>query len=167
MFQTIEDDHQTKKIHVISHKIDIVDQIVELISIETTIQDGIQADQNFCLKPVPIHTLAIETIPMIDLEILPRIEIEIIPAIRIETIQMIETKDIKTIDHVIILTTDQIIKDQILTTIKIDTTIIHKIEVRTITIDKETILNHHIGITQDIQFLNTNIGATHRNIKDK
>ena len=104
---------------------------------------------------------------MIDLEILPTIEIDNFPAIGIETIQMIETKDIKTIDHVIILTTDQNIKDQILTTIKIDTAIIHKIEVRTKTIDKETILNHHIEITHDIQILNTNIGATHRNFKDK
>ena len=42
------------QIHLISHKTDIVDQIVEIITIETTIQDRIQADHNFRLKPVPI-----------------------------------------------------------------------------------------------------------------
>ena len=112
IIQTTEDNHQTKEIHVISHKIDIVDQIVEITSMETSIQDRIQADRSFRVKPVPIHTLGIDTFPMIDQENLRTIEIKIIPKIGIETIQMIEIKDFKTIDHVIFLTTDKIIKDQ-------------------------------------------------------
>ena len=87
IIQTIEDDHLTKEIHAIFHKTDIVDQTVELSNIETTIQDRIQADLNFRLKPVSIHTPGIDTIPMIDLETLLIIEIDIIPAIGIESIQ--------------------------------------------------------------------------------
>ena len=37
-----EDDHQTKEIHKISHKTDIVDQTVKIISMETTIHAQIQ-----------------------------------------------------------------------------------------------------------------------------
>ena len=65
---TTEEDHQTKQIHGISHKTDIVDQIVEIISIERTIHVQVQTDQIIRLKPVPIHTLGIGTIPMIDQE---------------------------------------------------------------------------------------------------
>ena len=39
----IEADHQNKEIHEISHKIDIVDQIVKIINIETTIHAQIQS----------------------------------------------------------------------------------------------------------------------------
>ena len=80
---------------------------------------------------------------------------------------MIEIKGIKTIDHVIILTTDQTIKDQVITTIRIDHAIIHKTEIQMITIDKETTLNHHIEITHVIQILNKNIEVIHQNIKDE
>ena len=80
---------------------------------------------------------------------------------------MIEIKDIKTIDHVIFLTTDQFIKDQVIKTIEKDHAIIHKIGIQTITIDKETTLNHHIEITHVIKILNKNIEVKHQNIKDK
>ena len=61
-----EKDHQTKEIHVISHKTDIVDQIVEVISVEITIRDQTQTEQNILLIPVFFHTLGKYTIPMID-----------------------------------------------------------------------------------------------------
>ena len=51
----IEEDHHTKKIHKISHKTDIVDQIVKIVNIEITIQDKIQSNLNFRLMPVPIQ----------------------------------------------------------------------------------------------------------------
>ena len=95
IIQTTKDDHRAKKIYVIAHKTSIVDQIVEAISIETTIQDQFQADQNFRLKPVPAKNIGIDTIPMIHQETLYLIKIEIIPLMGIENIQMIETKDIK------------------------------------------------------------------------
>ena len=97
---------------------------------------------------------------MIDQETIDIIEIEIIPTIGIETtIQMNETKDIKKIHHVNILTTDQIIKNQVITTIKINHAIIHKIETQTIKIEKETNLNQYIGITHVIQILNKTYGS--------
>ena len=43
-----------------------------------TIHDRIQTDQNFHLKPFPIHTLGIDTFLMIDQEILRTIEIILI-----------------------------------------------------------------------------------------
>ena len=117
------------------------------------------------MKPLPIHTLGIDTFLMIDQEILRTIEI--IPTIGIEPTQIIEIKDIKTIDHEVTLATDRIIKDLITAIIKIDRTTTHKIEVRTITIDKETTLNHHRGKTHVIQIRETNIEATRQNITDK
>ena len=90
--------------------------MVEINIIDTTIHNRNQTDQNFHLKPVPIHTPGVETIPMIPQEILRTIEIEIIPSIGIETTQIFEIKDIKTKDHEIVLTTDQIITDLITTT---------------------------------------------------
>ena len=48
----IEDDHQIKKIHDFSRKTDIVDQTVEIVSIEITNQDQIQTNLNFLLMPV-------------------------------------------------------------------------------------------------------------------
>ena len=128
---TTEDDHQTKEVHVISHKTDKVDQINEVISIETTIHDQVQIqnDQNIRLKPVPIHTLGIDTNQMIDQEVPRTIEIEIIPIIGIEATQTIQIKDIKIIYHEIILTTDQIIKVLLTTTNKKDHAIVHKIEI--------------------------------------
>ena len=71
---------------------------------------------------------------------------EIIPTIGIETIQTIETLDIKIIDHAIILTTNPII-----IIIKLDHAIIHRTEIQAITTDKETTLNHPIGITHVIK----------------
>ena len=101
---------------------------------------------------------------MIDQEILRTIEI--IPTIGTVATQIIEIKDIKTKDHEVTLATDRIIKDLITTIIKIDHTTTHILEVRTITIDKETTLIHHIGITHVIQILETNIEATRQNITD-
>ena len=167
IIQFTKDDHQTKENHEISHKTGKVDQTVEIINIEKTIQDRLHADLNCRLKPVPIHTPGIDTNPMIDLENLHIIETEIIPTIEIETIQMIEIKDIKTIDHEIFRTTDQTIKDHVITTVKIDHAIIHKIEIQIITINKETTLNHRIEITHVIKILNKNIQVIHQNIKVK
>ena len=104
---------------------------------------------------------------MIDQETRHKIEIEISPIIGIEIVQMIESKDIKTIDHMNILKKDQIIKDQIITTIKTDHAITHKKEIQTLTIDKEDTHNHPIEITHVIQILNENIEVIHQNTKDK
>ena len=95
------------------------------------------------------------------------IEKENTPTIGTETIQMIEILDIKIIDHAIIPTTDQTIKDQKITTIKIDHAIIHRTEIQVITTDKETTLNHHIGITHVIRIHNKIIEVVHLNIKGK
>ena len=42
---------------------------MEIISIEITIHDQTQTDQSNRLIPVPIDTLGIDTLPMIDQEI--------------------------------------------------------------------------------------------------
>ena len=70
-----EKDHQTKKFSVLFHKIGIVDQIVDITSIGITIHYQVQTDQKVSLKPVPIHTQRIDTIPMIDQEIPHKSEI--------------------------------------------------------------------------------------------
>ena len=83
-----------------------------------------------------IHILGMDTIQMIDQEIHHITDIEIIPTIETEAIRIIKINDI-TIDHEIIQITDQIIKDLIITNIKTDHEIIHKIGIQTITIDKK------------------------------
>ena len=93
---------------------------------------------------------------MIDQEIYCTIDIEIIPTIGVEATQTVEINDIKTNDREIIQTINQMIKDLITTIIKIDHEITHKIETQTITIDKETILSHLIGIIHVIPILKTN-----------
>ena len=117
--------------------------------------------------PVPIQILDTDNIQMIDLETLHMKEIENIPTIGIETIQMIEIINIKIIDHAIIPTTDQFIKDQNITSIKMDHATIHRTEIQVITADKETTLNRHIGITQVIKIHNKIIEVVHPNIKGK
>ena len=117
--------------------------------------------------PVPIHTLGIDTILMIDHEIQCTLDIEIITTIGVEATQIVEIIYIKTIDHEIIQTTDQITKNQTTIIIKIDHEITRKIGTQTITIDKETTLNHLIGIIHVIPILKTNIEAKNQNIKDK
>ena len=112
--------------------------------------------------PVPIQILEIVTVQIIDLDTFHTIDIEIIPTIGIETIQTIETLDIKISDHAVILTTDQNI-----TNIKTDHATFHKTEVQAITTDKDTTLNHHIGITHVIKIHNKFIGVVHLNIKGK
>ena len=63
---------------------------------------------------------------------------------------------------------DQIIRDLTITTIKIDhETTQQKKETQTITIDKETIPNHVIGIIHDITILKTVIELIHQDTKDK
>ena len=164
---TLEADHQDKEVHKISHKIDIVDQIVKIISIETTILDQIQTDENIRLIPDPTQTLGIDTIQTIDHETHLTIEAGIVLTIRKEVIQRIEINVIKTIDHEIIQTTDQIIKDPITITIKINHVITRKLESKTITIIKIIIPNPFIGITTVTPIPNTSIEATHQNIKGK
>ena len=116
--------------------------------------------------PVPIHILGIDTTQMIDQETHHTIDTEIIPTIGTEVIRIIEIHNI-IIDHEIIQTTDQITNDPITTIIKIDHQIIHKIGIQTIKIDKETTLNHLIGITHVIPTLKKNIEVIHQNIRDK
>ena len=111
---------------------------------------------------MPVPFLEIEIIQIIDLETLHTIDIKVFPTIGIETIQTIETLDIKIIGLAIILTTDQNI-----TIFKKDQATVHKLEVQAITTDKETILNHHIGITHVIKFQNKTIGVVHLNVKGK
>ena len=115
--------------------------------------------------PVPIHILGIGTIQMIDQETHHTHDTEINPTIRTEAIQITEINDI-TIDHEIIQLIDQITKDLITTIIKIDHEKVHNIGIETITIDKETTLNHPIEITHVIQILKTNIEVIHQNIRD-
>ena len=161
-----EVDHQTKEIHVISHKTDIVDQKAEILNIEKIIHNQTQTDQIIRLIPVTIHILGMDNIQMIDQEIHRTIDIEIIPTIETEAFRIIEINDITT-DHEIIRKTNQITKDLTTKIIKIDHEIIHKIEIIFKTIDKETTPNHLIGIIHVILILTTNIEVTHQNIKDK
>ena len=144
--RNIEDDRQIKATNEISHKTDTVDQTVEIVNIEITIQDQIQTDRKFCIMPVLIHVLEIDIIQLIDLETLYKKEIETIPTIGIEIIQTIEIIDVKIVDHAILLTTNQTILDQNILTIKIDHAIIHRTEIQIITMNKETTLNHNIGL---------------------
>ena len=160
IIRIIEDDRHTKEIHRISHKIGIVDHMVEIVNIKITIQDQIQINTD--LTTDPIQTLETEIIQIIDLETLHTIDLEITPTIGIETIQTIKTLDIKIIDHAIILTTDQNIM-----IIKKDHATIHRTEVQAVTTDKGTTLNPHIGITHVIIIHTKIIGVVHPNIKDK
>ena len=160
----IEVDHQNNEIHKISHKIDIVDQIAKVTSIETTIHDQIQTEQNF-LIPVPIQFLGIDTIQTIDHVIHHTKETEIIQIIEIEVIQTIGINVTKTIDQKTTRTTDLIIKETItITIIGHETT--QKIGIPIITVD-EIILNPLIETTIVTLIPNTNIEVTQRNISDK
>ena len=87
----------------------MVDQIVETTIIETIIHDQSQTDQNIHLIPVPIQTLGIEAVQMIDQVIHRTIDTGVSPTIGLEATQLIEINDIKTIDRKIIQTIDQII----------------------------------------------------------
>ena len=166
IFLTTEVDHQIKETHEIPHKIDIVDHTAEITIIEIIIHVQTQTDRIIRLIPVPIHILEIDTTKMIDQETHHTIDIEIIPTKGTEVIQIIEISNI-IIDHEIIQTTDQITKDPIITIIKLDHEIIHRIGFQTITIDKKTTVSHLIGITHVIQTLKTNIEVIHQNIRDK
>ena len=84
------------------------------------------------------------------------IDTEIIPTIGTEVIQIIVMNNL-TVDHEIIQTIDQITKDLFTTIIQMDHEKNHNIGTQTITIDKETTLNHLIEITHVIQILKTNI----------
>ena len=162
----IEVDHQNKEIHKIFHKIDIVDQIAKIISIEKTIHDQIQLEQNFLIA-VHIQILGIDTIQTIDHETHHKIETETIQTIGIEAIPIIEINVTKTIDQETIHTTDPIITEEITITITIDHEIIHRIGIRTTTISKGIILNPLIEIIMATPIPKTDIEAIHRNITDK
>ena len=103
---------------------------------------------------------------MIDKKTHGTIDAEIIPTIETEATQIIEINDI-IIDHEIIQTSGQITKDIKIAFIRIDHEKIHKIGIQTITIDKETTLNHLIEIIHIIRILKTNTEALHQNIRDK
>ena len=152
-------DHQNKEIHEVSHKIDIVDQLVKMISIETIIHNQIQKDENFRLISVPTQTLGTDTFKTIDHETHLTIETGIIPTIELEAIQTIEINVIKTTYQEKIQTTDQTIKDP--TTIPINRV------TQTITINKGTIPNPLIGTTTVTPIPKTSMEATHQNIKGK
>ena len=117
--------------------------------------------------PVPIQILGIDTIQTIYHETHHTIETETIQTIGIEVIQIIEVNVTKTADQEIILTTDPIINEQITTTTIIDHEKFHKIGVQTIKTSKGIIINILIEVIIATTILNTNIEATHRNIKDK
>ena len=163
----IEVDHQNKEIPEISHKIDTVDQTVKMISIEITIHDQIQTEENIRLIPVPIEILGIDTIQTIDHETHHAIETETIQTIGIEVIQTIEINVSKTVDQEKIQTTGRIINERIATTTIMDHEIIYKIGIQTITVRKGIILNIHKEIIIATPIPNMNIEATHRYIKDK
>ena len=164
----IEVDHTNKEIHEISHKIDIVDQIVE-----TTTHDQTQTQHKLIQNPVPTQT-EIDIIQTINHEIHLIIEIGTIQIIEIETIQTIEIEAIPTIviiliqtkDDGITHTTEQNITDQ-MTINTIDREITHKIEIPVTIIDIEITPNNLIGIIIVITILSIDIEAIHRNTKDK
>ena len=136
----IEIDHQNKENYENSHKIDIVDQIVKIISMEITIHNQIQTEQN-CLISVPIQILGIDTIQTIDHETHHTIETETIQTKEIGVIPIIEINVTKTVDQEIIHTADSIINEQITTTTIIDHEKVHKIRMQTMTINKGIIFN--------------------------
>ena len=117
--------------------------------------------------PVPIQTLGIDTIQMIDPEISFPIDTGIISTIGIEVTQTVEISDTKTTDREIIQTTGQIIINLTTIIIKIDHEITRKLEIQIITINKEYIVNHLIGMITVTPILKTNIEVKHQNIKYK
>ena len=152
---TTELDHQIKN-QEIAHKIDIVDHTVEKSIIEIIIHDQTQTDRIIRLIPVPIHILGIDTFHMIDQETHHTIDTEMVPTKGREVNQIIAINNIS-IDYEIIQTIDQITKVLIITIIKVDHEKTHNTGIQTITKDKETTLNHPIGLTQVIQILKKNI----------
>ena len=155
--QVIEVDRPNEEIHEISHKIDIVDQIDKITSIETTIHDQIQTEQNF-LIPVPSQILGIDTIQTIDHVIHHTVERETTQITEIEVIQTTEINVTKTIDQETIPTTDLIIKETItISIIGHETT--HKKGIQITTIE-EIILNPLIETIIVTLISNTNIEVT-------
>ena len=126
----IEVDHPNKEIHKISHKIGIVDQIVETIT-----HNQIQTQHILFHYPVPNQT-EIDIIQIINHEIHRIIEIETIQTTEIEVTPTTVIIVIQTTDHGITHTTDQTIKDQ-MTINTIDREIIHRIETQVTTIDQK------------------------------
>ena len=126
---TIEENLRIKKIHEISHRIDIVDQTVKTIDIKIIVQDQIQIEATVrtSLKTVPVQILVIDTIQTIDLETPHTFETP--QTIETEIIQIIETDSIKIKDHETIQTIDQTTIDQTTITITINHVKIPKTEV--------------------------------------
>ena len=153
---TIVEDLQIKEIHVISHKIDIIDQTVKTINIEIIIQDQTQTEATTQIIAGIVQTQT----PKI--YIIQTTVLETPHTIETETIQTTGTDSIKITDHETIQTIDQ---DLIIITID-DVTIL-KIEIQFGQIDKEIFLNHHTETIHNIRILNKTIEVVHLNIKDK
>ena len=133
---------------------------------EKIIHDQTQTDRTTRLIQILIHYLGINNTQMIDQETHHIKDTEIIPTIGTEATQKIVINNIK-IDHEITQKVDHITKDQILTIIKKDHEIIHKIGIQDISIDKGTTLNHLKELTHVIQILKTNKKIIHQYIRHK
>ena len=153
---TIVEDLQIKEIHVISHKIDIVDQTVKTINIEIIIQDQAQTE---IITQIVAGIVQTQT-PKID--IIQTTVLKIPHTIKIETIQTTGTDKIKTTDHETIQT-----KDQTLIIFTIDDVTILKIEIQLDQIDKVIFLNHHTETIHNIRIHNKTIEIVQLNIKEE
>ena len=82
----LAEEHQIDEIQKIIHKLDITDQIVKIISIETITLE--QSNRIIYSKMIVIGTVIIQTLGMdtIPRTVLQTIEIEIIQLVEIETI---------------------------------------------------------------------------------
>ena len=98
---TIAVDLQIKEIHEISHKIDIVDQTVETINIEITIQDQNQTEV------ITQNTTEIVQIQTPELDIIRTIVLEILHLTVTETTKTIGIDNFQITDHETIQTKDQ------------------------------------------------------------
>ena len=98
---TIAVDLQIKEIHEISHKIDIVDQTVETINIEITIQDQNQTEV------ITQNTTEIVQIQTPELDIIRTIVLEILHLTVTETAKTIGIDNFQITDHETIQTKDQ------------------------------------------------------------
>ena len=156
--QVIEEDHQNEEIHKIRHKIFIIDQIVEITTL-----DQIRIQHNLFLDLIPNQEII--TIQTINHETHHTIEIETTPIIEIEVIQTTETRITRTIDQGITHIIDQTITDQTII-IKTDHEIILKIDIQVIITVIEIIPNHHTGIITIIIILIIATELVHLNIKE-
>ena len=153
---TIMEDLQTKEIHKISHKIDIVDQTVKTIDIEIIIQDQTQIEAISKIITEIVQTQTPET------DIVQMIVLETPQIIDIETIQTVGTDNTKITNHETFPAIDQ---TSIIITIDHVKTL--KTESQFIQIDKEIFLNHRTEIINNIRIHHKTIEVVHLKIKDK